>query len=77
MIWDGRDLKAHLELHHFPGHPVPDPDDSFGEEVFPHVQPQSPLVQLQAIPSGSIASYMGEEYNPPPHHNRPSGGCRK
>ena len=36
---------------------------SLGEEVFP-TQPKSPLVQLEAIPSSPIASYMREEANP-------------
>jgi len=31
------------------------------EEVFPNVQPETPLAQLEAIPSSRIASYMGEE----------------
>ena len=31
------------------------------EEVFPNVQPESPLVQLKAIPSSPTASYTGEE----------------
>ena len=33
------------------------------EEVFPYIQPEPPLVQLEAIPSSPIASYMGEESN--------------
>ena len=38
-------------------------DHSFGEEIFPGVQPERTLVQLEAIPSSSIASYGGEEAN--------------
>jgi len=37
------------------------PDHSLWEEVFPNVQPESLLVQLEAIPSHSTATYMGEE----------------
>jgi len=40
-------------------------DRSFGEEIFPSIQPEHPLVQLEAIPSRSITSYVGEEAN---HH---------
>ena len=48
-------------LHHLPGQPVPAPDHSVGEEEFPNIQPESPLVQLEAIPSHPIDSYVGEE----------------
>jgi len=30
-------------------------------EVFPNVQPESPLEQLEAISSSPVASYIGEE----------------
>ena len=43
----------------FPRQPVPAPDDSFGEEIFPHVQPEPPMAQFKAIPSCPIASYTG------------------
>ena len=43
---------------------VPAPDQSLGEEVFLNVQPESPLMQLEAILSCPIASYMGEEAIP-------------
>ena len=39
------------------------PDCSLREEVFLNVQPESPLAQLETIPSSPIASYMGEEDN--------------
>jgi len=39
------------------------PDHSL-REVFPNVQSESPLMQLEAILSSIIASYMGEEANP-------------
>ena len=35
-------------------------DHSLREVVFLNVQPEFPLVQLKAIPSSSIASYMAE-----------------
>lgn len=34
------------------------------EKTFPNIQPELPLVQLEATPSSSIASYTGEEANP-------------
>ena len=43
---------------------VPAPDQPLGEEVFLNVQPESPLMQLEAILSCPIASYMGEEAIP-------------
>ena len=47
-------------LHHLPGQPIPVLDHSLREVVFLNVQPEFPLVQLKAIPSSSIASYMAE-----------------
>jgi len=44
-----------------PGQPIPAPDHSLGENFFPNIQPESPLAQLEAIPSNPIASYAGEE----------------
>ena len=32
--------------------------------MFPKVQPESPLVQLEAIPSSLITSYVGEKADP-------------
>lgn len=40
------------------------PDHSFKEEIIPNVQSVSPLLQLKAISSSLIASYVGEEFNP-------------
>ena len=37
------------------------PDHSFREEIFPNIQPEPPLAQLQAIPFRSISTYAGEE----------------
>ena len=48
-------------LHHLSGQPIPAPDHSV-REVFPNIQPESPLAQLEAIPSSPIASHMGEAY---------------
>ena len=44
--------------------PLPVPDHSFGEEVLLNIQPESPMLQLEAIPSSPIASYVGEEADP-------------
>jgi len=51
-------------LHHLPGQPVPMPDCSFWEEMSPNFQPEAPLVQLEAIPSCPITSYLWEEAEP-------------
>ena len=40
------------------------PHHSFGEEIFPNIQTEPSLAQLEAIPSDSISSYEGEEANP-------------
>jgi len=47
---------------HLSGQPIPAPDLSLGE-LFPNIQPESPLEQLEAIPSSPISSYMREEAN--------------
>jgi len=49
--WDGASTT--------PGQPIPAPAHSF-----PNIQPESPLAQLEAIPSSPIASYVGEEAEP-------------
>ena len=36
----------------------------FGEEIFPNIQPEPLLVQLEAIPSCPITSYVGEKTDP-------------
>jgi len=38
-------------------------DHSFSKEIFPNVQSKPPLMQLEAIASSPIASYLGEETN--------------
>ena len=52
-------------LHHLPGQPVPMPDCSFSKEIFPDIYSKTPLMQLEAIASHPIASYLGEETNTP------------
>ena len=51
-------------LHHSPGQPIPAPDHSFREVVFPNVQPEPSLAQLEAIPSSPITGYRSEGANP-------------
>ena len=48
---------------HLPRQPVPMPDHSFNKEIFPIIQSKPPLMQLEAIASHSITSYLGEETN--------------
>jgi len=50
-------------LHHLPGQPVPMPDHSFSKDIFPNIQSEPPLTQLEAIASRPVASYLGEETN--------------
>jgi len=51
-------------LHHRPGQPIPTPDHSLSEEIFPNIQSEPPLTQLEAIASRPITGYLGEETNP-------------
>jgi len=39
------------------------PDHSFSKEIFPNVQSEPPLTQLEAIASRPVAGYWGEETN--------------
>ena len=39
------------------------PDHSFSEEIFPNIQTKPPPMQLEAIASHPITSYLGEETN--------------
>jgi len=39
------------------------PDHSFSKEIFPNIQSEPPLTQLEAISSRPVASYLGEETN--------------
>ena len=50
-------------IHHLPEQPVPVHHLSFWEEIFPNIQTEPPLAQLQAIPSCSTTSFTGEEAN--------------
>jgi len=50
-------------LHHFPGQSVPMSDHSFSKEIFPNIQSEPPLTQLEAIAFRPITSYLGEETN--------------
>ena len=43
------------------GQHVPVPNHSFRAEIFPNIQPESPLAQLEAILSSLIASYTREQ----------------
>ena len=52
------------------------PEHSLGEEVFPTIQPESPLAQVEAIPSNPIANSIGEEAEPTSPQPPPSGSCR-
>ncbi|KAK4829404.1 hypothetical protein QYF61_003885 [Mycteria americana] len=57
---------SHLgwRLNHFPGQPVPMPDNPFSEIKFPNIQSKPPLAQLEAISSRPITCYLGEETDP-------------
>jgi len=50
-------------LHHFPGKPVSMSDHSFSKEIITNIQFKTPLMQLEAISSHPIASYLGEQTN--------------
>jgi len=39
------------------------PDHSFSKEIFPNIQSKPLLMQLEAIASHLIASYLGEQTN--------------
>ena len=51
------------ELYHLPRQPAPAADHPLGE-VLLHIQPQSPLMQPEAIPSNPSTSSTGEEDHP-------------
>ena len=53
-------------LHHCPGQPGATPDHSSSKKNFPTICSKLPLLQLAAISSHSIASYLGEETNTHP-----------
>jgi len=43
-----------------PGQPGPRPDHSFRKEIFPDLQSEPPLMQLEAIASRPVTGYLGE-----------------
>ncbi|KAK4824371.1 hypothetical protein QYF61_014031 [Mycteria americana] len=47
-----------------PGRPVPMLDHPFSKEIFPNIQSKPLLMQLEAISSCPITSYLGEETDP-------------
>jgi len=49
--------------HYLPGQPITVYYHSFWEEIFPNIQPESPLAQIKAITSCLITNYLGEEAN--------------
>jgi len=51
-------------LHHCPGQPGPRPDHSCRKEIFPNIQPEPSLMQLEAIASRPVAGYWGGDTNP-------------
>lgn len=53
-------------LGKLPGNPVPMLDRSFREETLPNIQSQLPLVQLKAITSLPVTSYLEGEADPNP-----------
>ncbi|CAM9613151.1 unnamed protein product, partial [Bubo scandiacus] len=46
------------ELHHFPGEPIPTPNNPFCKEILPNIQSKPSLAQLEAIPSCPITHYL-------------------
>ena len=57
-------------LHHLPGQPIAVPDHRFREVVFPNIQPERSLAQLEAIPSSPITvSWFCNFAIGIPHHN--------
>jgi len=55
-----------LDLGHFPGEPVPVPEHPLGAEPFPNTQPDPPLSQLHALPSGPVAVPREQSSAPAP-----------
>jgi len=50
-------------LKHLPGKPVAMLSHSCSKEIFPTIQFKPPLMQLEAVASRPITSYLGEETN--------------
>jgi len=51
------------------------PDHSFSKEIFPDLKSKPPLMQLEAIASCPIVSYLRDQHLPP--YNLLSGSCRE
>ena len=47
--------------HYLPEEPIPVPNHSFGDEIFPNIQCEYSVEQPEAIPSNTIDSYMRKE----------------
>lgn len=54
-------------LNYHPRQPVTTPDCSSGEEIFRNIQPEHPLVQLEASPSHPIAATCEKRPTPEAH----------
>ena len=63
-------------LYHLSGQPVPMYYQSFGEEIFPNIQPEPPLVQLKAITSYCI-TVTWKKRPTSPFHILFLGSCRE
>jgi len=61
--WLEKSSKTIQSNHPPPWAPIPAPDRFLGE-VFPNVQPESLLAQLESIPSSSVASYNSWKKRP-------------
>ena len=48
-------------LHHLSGQPIPVPDHPFREVVFPNVQPEPPLAQLEVLSLHLVLSLVTRE----------------
>jgi len=57
-------------LPHHSGQPGPMLDHSCRKQIFPNIQSEPPLMQLEAVSSHPSAGYLGEEINP--HLTTPS-----
>jgi len=63
-------------LYHLPGYLFPVPHHSFWEEMFPNIQPEPPLAQLEVSPSCPIA-VTWEKRPTPISPSLLSGSCRE
>lgn len=55
------------QFHHWPGQLVPGFNHSFSAEIFPNVQPKTPLAQPEAVCSHPVACYLEGETEPYPN----------